>query len=192
MYNNTKHSFFILAVSAAVSLGLGACSGGGIQAADVNPTESGPGGIKDGPGILSGKSGNILDAFRPGGSEGEGFSLFGNRAPAGGTLGVNAFIWRAALETVSFLPLQSADSNGGVIITDWRTRPDLSSERVKATVYIFGTQLTAQATQVVIFKQMLQNGQWVDVAADETTARKLEDLILTKARNLKVASQQPQ
>lgn len=189
MYKNTKNFFFILAASTL----LGACAGGNIQAPDVNPTPSGPGGIKEGPGILSGNSGNILDAFRPGGSDGDGFSLFGNRGgPAGGTLGVNAFLWRASLETVSFLPLLSADSNGGVIITDWRTRPDLSSERVKATVYIFGTQLTAQATQVVIFKQMLQNGQWVDVAADEATARKLEDLILTKARNLKVASQQPQ
>ena len=167
---------------------LSACSGT-VEGPDANPTPHDS--VQAGPGLFSGESGNLLDSFN---KKGGGItSLFGGTQAGAPGIGVNGYLWRAALETISFLPLQSADSNGGVLITDWRTRPDRANERIKATVYIFGTQLTAQAVQVVLFKQYLQeNGQWTDVPADEATARKLEEIILTKARDLKVAASQPQ
>jgi hypothetical protein len=170
---------YVITCAAAV---LAACSGK-VEAPEANPT---PHDSPTGPGIFSGKSGNILDAF------GSGGGLLGGMSAedfASVKLGVNTYLWRAALETVSFLPLQSADSTGGVIITDWRTRPDDPNERVKATAYIFGTKLTPQAVQVKLFKQRRREGEWTDVPASAETARQLEDAILTKARKLRVQAQ---
>ena len=165
----------------SVACTLAACSGS-VESADVNPT---PAGMRDGPGLLSGDSGNILDAFRSKGGKFE----FGEGG--GSSLAVNGFLWRAALETISFLPLESADSAGGVIITDWAVRPDDTNERVKATVYLFGKTLSPTNLQVKLFKQRKRDGQWVEVPTNEATTRQLEDAILTKARQLKVQSAQP-
>jgi hypothetical protein len=161
------------------AVALAACSGN-VEAPEANPT---PHDSPSGPGLISGKSGNILDAF------GSGGGLFGGISAediASAKLGVNSYLWRATLETINFLPLKSADSTGGVIITDWRTRPDDSNERVKATAYIFGTKLTPQAVQVKLFKQRKREGVWTDVPASAETARQLEDAILTRARKLRV------
>ncbi|MDD9912391.1 MAG: DUF3576 domain-containing protein [Alphaproteobacteria bacterium] len=169
-------------VLASLVASLGLCvtaCGGNVQAPDANPT---PHDTIGGPGLLSGDSGNILTAFRK-----KGGTFNWGKGEGGGTaIGVNGYLWRAALETMNFLPLASADSNGGVIITDWAARPDKPEERVKATIYIFGKKLTTQAVQVKLFKQQNQNGQWVDVEASLATQRQLEDAILTKARTLKV------
>ncbi len=52
-----------------------------------------------------------------------GLSLFGgdeDQPQTGGSqIGVNSYLWRATLDTISFMPLASADPFGGVIITDW-------------------------------------------------------------------------
>src|SRR5215471_13187244 len=89
----------------------------------------------------------------------------------GGALGVNAYLWRGALDTLSFMPLASADPFGGVIITDWYSSPAAPTERFKATAYILGRQLRADGVRVSIFRQTLQNGQWADApVATSTTA----------------------
>jgi hypothetical protein len=77
-----------------------------------------------------------------------------NQGTGGGALGVNAYLWRGALDTLSFMPLQSADPFGGVIITDWYSPPDSPSERFKATAYILGRQLRADAVRVTLFRQV--------------------------------------
>ena len=77
-------------------------------------------------------------------------------------IGVNAFLWRGALDTISFMPLASADPFGGVIITDWYTPPGTSGERFKATIYILSRDLRSDGLRVNIYRQVLQNGQWVD------------------------------
>ena len=86
------------------------------------------------------------------------------RGGGGGALGVNAYLWRGALDTLSFMPLASADPFGGVIITDWYTPPPSNGERFKATAYILGRELRSDGVRVAIFRQVLQNGQWVDRA----------------------------
>lgn len=103
-------------------------------------------------------------------------------------LAVNAFLWRAALETVSFMPLASADPFGGVIITDWYENPDKPNSRHKLNVFITDKQLRASALKVSMFKQerASSNGAWKDakVSAEDTT--KVENAILAKARELRV------
>lgn len=102
-------------------------------------------------------------------------------------IGVNSFLWRATLDTVSFMPLASADPFGGVILTDWYIDPQITNERVKINAFILGRDLQAANIRVRTFRQILQNGQWVDAAVSEETARKLEDAILTRARELRIA-----
>jgi hypothetical protein len=112
-------------------------------------------------------------------------------APAddsGGALGVNAFLWRGALETLSFMPLASADPFGGVIITDWYQPPQGSGERFKATAYILGRQLRADGVRVTIYRQVQQGGQWVDAPVAPTTAAEIENKVLARARELRVQS----
>jgi hypothetical protein len=106
----------------------------------------------------------------------------------GGTLGVNAYLWRGALDTLSFMPLASADPFGGVIITDWYQPPGSPDERFKATAYILGRELRSDGVRVSIFRQVLQNGQWVDAQVSPVTVGEIEGRVLARARELRTQS----
>ena len=101
------------------------------------------------------------------------------------TIGVNSYLWRAALETVSFAPLLQADSAGGVIVTYWYSNPANPGERVKLTVSILDLDLRADALRVAASRQVAQGGNWVEAPVQAATVQKLEDIILTKARELR-------
>lgn len=103
-------------------------------------------------------------------------------------LGVNAYLWRATLSTVSFMPIISADPFGGVILTDWKMSSEDPNTRYKLNIYIMDKQLRADGLQVSVFKQEKDDlGGWVDVDAGENMETQIEDSILTKARELKIA-----
>ena len=105
----------------------------------------------------------------------------------GGGLGVNAFLWRAALDTLAFLPPLSADPFGGVIIYDWYRPPDSPEERLKVAVYILDTRLTASALRVAVNRQVQGGDGWQDAVASRDTAAALENAILTQARLLRIS-----
>jgi hypothetical protein len=110
-------------------------------------------------------------------------------APARMTsIGVNAYLWRAALDTVSFAPLLQANPNSGVIITDWYANPKAPGERVKLTVSILDQDLRADALRVSASRQVNQGGSWVEAPVTAATVQKLEDIILTRARDLRRAT----
>ena len=119
-----------------------------------------------------------------------GLNLFGpNDSPStgsGGALGVNSFLWRASLDTISFMPVNSADPFGGVIITDWHTSTEAPSERFKLNVYILGRTLRADGVRVAVFRQVQsRGGSWSDAGVPQETGTKIEDAILTRARQLR-------
>ena len=103
-------------------------------------------------------------------------------------MGVNSFLWRASLETLNFMPLDQVDPFGGVIITDWYASAEAPNERFKANVYILDTNLRADALKTSIFKQTRSAGGWQDAATDADTARQIENSILTRARELYIAT----
>ena len=103
-------------------------------------------------------------------------------------IGVNAYLWRAAIDTVSFAPLLQADASSGVIITDWYVNPSTPGERVKLTVSILDQDLRADALRVAASRQVNQSGAWIDAPVAAATVQKLEDIILTRARDLRRAS----
>ena len=103
-------------------------------------------------------------------------------------IGVNAYLWRAAIDTVSFAPLLQADANSGVIITDWYANPNSPGERIKLTVSILDQDLRADALRVAASRQTLQSGAWVDAPVAAATVQKLEDIILTRARDIRRSS----
>jgi hypothetical protein len=166
------HKALSQAVMFAVLIGLSACTGA-TKPAEINPTD-----MPAGPGLLSGESGNILAAFK-GSSSG---------ADSGGNLGVNSFLWRATLESLSFMPINQADSQGGVIATDWYSNPQEPTKRVRANVLILGKSLKADALQVTLFQQTKAADGWQNAAVNPVTVRTLEDQILTRARALRVES----
>ncbi len=104
------------------------------------------------------------------------------------TIGVNSYLWRASLDALSFMPLLQTDSNGGVIVTDWYANPQNPGERMKVTVAILDQDLRADALRVAASRQVSQNGLWVDAPVQAATVQRLEDIILTKARDLRQAS----
>ncbi len=126
----------------------------------------------------------------------DGIVLFGTaRTPrsgeadtGGGGLGVNAFLWRATLDTLTFMPLASADPFGGVIITDWYSPPGAGAERFKATAYVMGRQLRSDGVRISVFRQVRQGNNWVDAIVAPSTAAELEDRVLTRARELRSQS----
>ena len=101
------------------------------------------------------------------------------------TIGVNAYLWRASLDALSFAPLLQTDSNGGVIVTDWYANPQNPGERVKLTVAILDRDLRADALRVSGARQVAQNGAWVDAPIAAATVQRVEEIILTKARDLR-------
>lgn len=160
-------------LSAVLAVSLTACAGATVEKADVNPT---PHDMKAGEGLLSGRSGNLLDGFKLGGSKG----VMATASP------VNVYLWRASLDALSFMPLTSASTQDGVIITDWYQNPNNLNERVKVNVYVLGQTFNAQNLKVAMFKQQKQSGDWVSVNTDSATVNQLEETILTNARALKI------
>ena len=120
----------------------------------------------------------------------KGLTGLGDKNKTGeGGIGVNTYIWRASLDTLSFMPLLSADPFGGVIITDWYSNSETSKEKFKIIAYILGTQLRVDAIKVSVFKKIKkENGNWVDTKNNQILQNKIEDAILTKARNYKIQS----
>lgn len=103
-------------------------------------------------------------------------------------MGVNSYLWRASLETLEFMPLSEVDPFGGVIITDWYANPEAPDERFKANVYILDANLRADALKTSIFKQTRGVNGWVDASMDADTPRQIENAILTRARELYIAT----
>ncbi|MCB2074192.1 MAG: DUF3576 domain-containing protein [Novosphingobium sp.] len=101
------------------------------------------------------------------------------------TIGVNGYLWRASLDALSFMPMLQTDSSGGVIVTDWYANPSNPGERVKITVTILDQDLRADALRVAASRQVSQNGNWVTAPVQAATVQKLEDIILTRARDLR-------
>jgi hypothetical protein len=104
-----------------------------------------------------------------------------------GGMAINSYLWRASLDTVSFMPLASADPFGGVIITDWYTPDEKPDTRFKINVFIFSRELRSDGVEVKLFEQARRGGEWANVTPSKDTARKLEDTILTRARRMRVA-----
>ncbi len=100
-------------------------------------------------------------------------------------IGVNSYLWRASLETLAFMPLAQTDSAGGVIVTDWYANPEQPDERVKVSVLILDQDLRADALRVAASRQVNQQGTWVEAPVQAATIQRLEDIILTKARDLR-------
>ena len=124
-----------------------------------------------------------------------GLRLFGGPSrptEEGGGIGVNSFLWRASLDSLSFMPLASADPFGGVIITDWYSPPESPNERFKLNVYILGRQLRADGLKAAVFRQRRDaDGTWLDASVESRTVIDLENSILTRARQLRIDSTTP-
>ena len=168
-----RRSFFSLLLVSAVT----ACSTLSIED-DYPQTDT----------TASEESGSIFDFFRreAGGDEAdEAAPVRAVAAPRG--LGVNALLWQASLDTLSFMPLASADPLGGVIITEWYNDPAANNERVKINLVISGKALRADALRVSVFRETNRRGQWVSTAASSRAARQMENIILTRARDLATA-----
>ncbi|MCL2427929.1 MAG: DUF3576 domain-containing protein [Alphaproteobacteria bacterium] len=167
--------------------GLAAC-GGGVQSRlpegatnPVDPHSEYNSDVTNGAtqGRMFSEQGLVLGVGKGGG---------GNNRDEGAALGVNAFLWRGTLDTLSFMPLASADPFGGVIITDWYSPPAALGERFKATAYILGRQLRADAVRISIFRQVVEHGQWVDAPVSAETVAEIENKVLARARELRTQS----
>lgn len=174
----------IMAVAAVAALALGAC---GTNVENSYP-ERGPSRTVDPAG--SNKK------VEPGLFGTDGLKLFGKSSTpedgSGGGIGVNSYLWRASLDTVSFMPLAQVDPFGGVILTDWFSPPEAPNERVKANIFILGRQLRADGVRAAVFRQTRDGaGNWVDAGVDSRTVIDLENAILTRARQLRIDTARP-
>lgn len=163
-----------------LSLLLTACSGDPSSTASSENEQNYPKGHKierkESRGSLTGDSG----LFGMGGADQE-------EGKGGGVLGVNAFLWRATLDTLAFMPLASADPFGGTILTDWYEDPKTPGERYKVNAIILDKTLRADGVRITVFKQKMEGGTWRDQKVDNRLGRSLEDVILTRAKQLKIS-----
>ena len=183
-----NRSFAKFLTIASVSAFLAGCAG--TQADYDSYPGSAPGDQK-----VNGRKATRADIKEQGSLFGEGgLDIFGGEDSQQGTgggsgIGVNSFLWRATLDTLSFMPLNSADPFGGVIITDWYAPAETPNERFKLTAYILGTALRSDAIKVSVFRQVnVGPNQWQDAVVEDGTVTSLEDAILTRARQLRIDS----
>jgi len=170
MYKKLPLNLLLLAVCCLSLSGCGLFGSDSKAEAPVNSTLA----LKENRGSLTGGAGLL--------------SLGGSKEAASPGLGVNSFLWRATLDTLSFMPLVSADPFGGVIITDWYEDPRAKGERFKVNALIIDKTLRADGVRVTVFKQRLMPKQgWRDIEVSKIVSRDLEDTILTRARELRVA-----
>jgi len=171
---------FVLLGLAATTLTLANCSG--IETEAKYPTgadrASTGGDIYAKPKGIFG-SGGLVGAIGGNDNKDDGTGAYG--------IAVNSYLWRASLDTVSFLPIVNADPFGGVILSDWYTPIENDNERFKANAFILSKHLRSDGVRVRVFKQRLKKGAWVDAEVADDTARKIEDAILTRARQLRVS-----
>ena len=164
---------------------MGACAVpdfGGDSSEDVYPLDRNRYGVSGRPAKASDKQ----SIFGEG-----GLILFGGGGEenGGGGVGVNSFLWRGSLDTISFMPLSSADPFGGVIITDWYTPAETPRERFKVNLYILGQQLRADGVRAAVFRQRRDSdGTWIDAPVEPKTATNLENAILARARQFRINS----
>jgi Domain of unknown function (DUF3576) len=111
----------------------------------------------------------------------------GGRSTGEAGIGVNAFLWRATLDTLSFMPLADSDPFGGTYATEWHSIAEKPDERFKVQVYILDTRLRADGLAVQVFRQTRAGDGWIDASVDPDTAIQIENSILTRARQLRIA-----
>ena len=99
---------------------------------------------------------------------------------------INNYLWRASLDTISFMPLNSADPIGGTILTDWYSSGENENERCKLNIFITGNELKTQNLKVTSFCQTFKNQKWVNIKIDKNNNIKIENAILNKAKKLKL------
>jgi hypothetical protein len=167
--------FAILVAAGVMATALGACEG--VQPEGIYPNrsrgDSTPYQDRD---SIFGESGATFGTGRRGGPDSE----------TGGGIGVNGFLWRATLDTVAFMPVNSADPFGGVIITDWHAMPETPQERFKMNVYILSRSLRADGVRVAVFRQVQDGaGGWFDAPVPDDASARIEDAILMRARQLR-------
>ena len=168
----------VIGIVSALALLTAACGGG-------RPAEI-PEDARNSGGGVSGEFQNsrITDLVGPSGS---------SSGAGGGLTPVNRFLWRASLDTLAFLPLNSTDPFTGVIATDWAASPDAPNERFKVTAYVKSPGLAASSLQIAVFREIrATDGAWASAPVSGATARQLEDAILVRARQLKIQDRQAQ
>jgi hypothetical protein len=171
----------------ALGLLLAGCGGSGQYAAEPDTAGPRPGPSReydpDRDGSIFGEGGASLSAL----SDGTLFDLDGDDGEGAG-VAVNKYLWRAALDTLAFLPLASTDPFTGVIATDWGATPDAPGERFKVTAYLMSPDLSAAALKVAVFREELgENNVWMPAPVNPETPRQIEDAILTRARQIRIA-----
>jgi len=178
----TRRAPVILALIAAAGVSLAGCAGGRGNDSSY-PEQYGTSNRSD----PFGRQGD--PETQPGlfGPNGINFSFGGGGGGEAAGIGVNSFLWRASLDTVSFMPLNTTDPFGGVIITDWYQTPESPNERFKLTVFILDRELRADGVRVNAFRQEKNDAdEWVDAEIDPEISVQIENAILTRARQLRV------
>ena len=158
---------WILSLTLSTALLLSSCSG-----LKTSPVEEPEGPVS----VFTGK---------PGGTK---LSDFGKKDQSSNGLPVNALLWRAALDIASFVPLDDVDTFGGSIVTEWHQPKAKPNQRLKLTMFVIGRELRSDAITVRAYVQNRLGTEWVDAGRDEALGRKLEDLVLTRARELRAAT----
>ncbi len=169
-----------LAIVAAVAM-LAGCGDRNLAADEDSATKPGPASKfdPDAPSVF-GEGGFSVGTLN------SNSSIFGGN-DEGGSLPVNKYLWQGTLDTLSFLPLASTDPFTGVIATEWGSTVEAPNERLKVTAYIQSAELSAASLKVAVFREMLNEGVWQPAPVSAETARRLEDAILTRARQIRIA-----
>ena len=111
-----------------------------------------------------------------------------NQKNSGVGLPINALLWRASLDILSTIPLDDVDTFGGTIVTEWYQLKKTSDERIKMTAFVLDRELRADGIRVVVYVQKRIGDNWQDSGIDAEMGKQMEEVILTRAREIRASS----
>ena len=101
------------------------------------------------------------------------------------SLPINELLWRSSLDTLEFMSFEKIDPWGGVIVSHWFINKTSKNLRNKVTVSFLSSELKATSIKVSVIREVYENQKWVSDGYSDGLSRKIEDLILSRARELR-------
>jgi hypothetical protein len=97
-------------------------------------------------------------------------------------------LWRASLNVLDFIPIQSANYSGGILVTDWYSKKN-NNDSIKIEVRFLSNELASTSIKVISYKRTcIQLNCQITKSSDELN-NQIKIKILDEARKIRLIAE---